>query len=135
MSKNLIGLKLEEKVRLGIEKFYLDTKNSHNVEELKLCCDQLLELTYRYSSKKNNRPNKSLNVFLKYNDLKISKENKVKNEIEKKKKANYKDHLSRFKILRDRGYSYREISKYAKSDLNIKVSNETIRKALINYYV
>lgn len=123
---------LETAARKGIEKLYIDIQMSENIEEMRSHLNQLLELVYRYAAKKNNRHNKSLKVFAEYSKL-TTREDKVKQEIFKKhtkKKKTYKDYISTFELLRERGYSYRKIAEYANKELKIKVSSETIRKAL-----
>jgi DNA repair ATPase RecN len=123
-------LQIEVETREGIEKFYEDIFVAENLEEIKTHINKLLELTYRYASKNNNRPNKGLKVFQEYRKLKDTRETKVKKEIHKKAKKHYKDYLEHFFILRRRKYSYAKISNYAKEELNIKVSRETLRKEL-----
>jgi len=122
-----MNLDQEKNVREGVEKFYTDIFVSENISEIQIHINKFLELTYRYAAKKNNRPNKGLKVFTEYANIEDTPKIKVKKQITKK---TYKDYLPHFLILHKRGYSYRKISRYAQKELNIKVSNETIRKKL-----
>jgi len=127
------NLKIESEARLGVEKFYEDIFYSANISEMQNAINELLELTYQYASKKNNRPNKGLKVFQKYSERNKNRESKIKKEINKRLTKNYKDYLPQFQLLREQGYSNRQISNYALKKYNLKVSYETIRKALENY--
>jgi len=120
---------MNEIVKAGVEKFYQDIMASDNIEDIKKHIDNLLKLTYRYASKKNDRHNKGLKVFEEY--LKTdSRENKIKREVAKQKKKTYKDYISKFIALRSENYSWQKISDYMKERHNIKVSRETIRQAV-----
>ncbi len=129
------NLEIESKVREGIENFYQNICQSENINEIKKEINILLNLSYRYASSKNNRPNKGLKIFQEYNKIELNREQKISKQIQINKKKTYKDYLNQFKILRKRGYSYKKISDYAKKELNIKVSSETIRNRLneLNY--
>lgn len=126
-------LEQEKKFREGVEKFNEDIFIAKNIDEINVIMNKILDLTFIYSSKKNNRPNKALTIFTKYLDLNTTREEKVQREIKSKKEKTYMDYLHKFNVLKNQGYSYRKISEYAKKNLNITVSNETIRKKLIEY--
>ena len=123
-------LKIEIEVRAGVEKFYEDIFVAENLETIQGHINELLQLSYRYASKKNNRPNKGLKVFQEYFKIQESRESKIKKQIKKREELNYKDFIEQFLILRKRGYSYRKIAKYAQAELQLKVSSETIRKSI-----
>ena len=118
-----------EIVKAGVEKFYQDIIASDNAEDIKKHIDNLLKLTYRYASKKNDRHNKGLKVFEEY--LKTdSRENKIKRAVEKERKKTYKDYISKFIALRSENFSWQKISDYMQEKHNIKVSRETIRQSV-----
>jgi len=118
-----------EIVKAGVEKFYQDIISSDSTEDIKKHIDDLLKLTYRYASKKNDRHNKGLKVFEEY--LKTdSRENKIKREIAKQKKKTYKDYISKFIALRSENFSWQKISDYMQEKHNIRVSRETIRQSV-----
>ena len=127
------NLTIENKARLGVEKFYEDIFYAENISEMQKTINNLLELTYQYGSLKNKRPNKGLKVFIKYSEKFTTRESKIKKEVNKRILKTYKDYLPQFKLLQEQGYSTRKISAYALKKYNIKVSRETIRKALRDY--
>lgn len=45
-------------------------------------------------------------------------------------KISFKDYLDDYKILRDRGHSYRSIAQYSEKFFKVKVSKDTIKKYL-----
>nr|WP_321266175.1 hypothetical protein [uncultured Sulfurimonas sp.] len=127
------NLKIESEARLGVEKFYEDIFYSENIAEMQNAINNLLEITYQFASKKNNRPNKGLKVFQIYSKKHTTKESKVKKEINRRTLKTYQDYLPQFKLLQEQGYSLRKISAYALKKYKIKVSSETIRKALMSF--
>lgn len=123
-------LELEAKTREGVEKFYEDIRASENINDMLEHINLLLNLSYRYATQKNNRPNKGLKIFTEYLKIEDTREQKVKKEISKADKKSYKHYLKHFQILRNRGYSYKKISDYALKEFGIKVTGQTINNQL-----
>jgi len=120
------------KAKAGVEKFYQDIMASNNTEDIKRHIDNLLKLTYRYASKKNDRHNKGLKVFEEY--LKTdTREQKIKRAVEKERQKTYKDYINKFIALRSKNFSWQKISDYMQERHNIKVSRETIRQAVKDF--
>lgn len=123
-------LEIETKTRQGVEKFYEDIKTSDNLNEIINHINSLLNLSYRYASQKNNRPNKGLKIFTEYLKIEDTREQKIKKEISNADKKSYKSYLKHFLILRKKGHSYKKISDYALKEFGIKVTGQTINNQL-----
>ena len=123
-------LEIETKTRQGVEKFYEDIKTSENLNEIINHINSLLNLSYRYASQKNNRPNKGIKIFTEYLKIEETREEKIKKEILKTDKKSYKYYLKHFLTLRKKGYSYKKISEYALKEYGIKITGQTLNNQL-----
>jgi len=107
-----------------------------NYEELQDELNKFAKLFLKDANEKNNRPNKNIIGLINY----LNSESKNKRNIETVKKKSkgkrlsakykYKDYLEEYIILRNRGYSNQAIAEYSLKHFKVKVSKETIRKAL-----
>ena len=121
---------LELQAKNGVRLLYEKIKLSKNYEETKQILDEFINYVNKYASKKNNRTNKSLTAFEKY--FKQHKKEEV-TEVARKaklKKAKWQDFIPLFIKLHNRGYSNPKISLYIQEKYSIKISKETIRKAI-----
>ncbi len=130
MKKNWIDR--EVKIRAGVEKFYNHISSAENINELQNVMNDLLKIVYQCAPLENNRANKGLKVFEIYNAKNTSREQKVKEQINKRIQKSWQDYIPQFKLLRVRGYSWQKISDYALNKYNVKVSRETLRKVIQN---
>lgn len=88
------------------------------------------------ANENNNRPNKIIIGMINYLSLESTSSRNLENIKQKARskklahKSTYKDYLEEYIILRARGHSNQSISDYSYKHFKIKVSKETIRKAL-----
>ncbi len=122
----------------GIKLFYSKVEQANNCDELLQLTNNLATYFQKIANEKNQTTNKSLYVFIEYfrnENLKQRSLERVTTIAKAKRlnyKKSYKDYLSEYQILRDRGYSFKEISDYSNQHYKIKVSKETIRNFLKN---
>jgi len=88
------------------------------------------------ANENNTRPNKAIIGMINYLNLKENKKRNTSTINTKSRakrlahKSTYKDYLEEYIILKNRGYSNQKIADYSLKHFKIKVSKETIRKAL-----
>ena len=81
-------------------------------------------------------PNKNIVALQNFYRDNVKKKREVKtisNKATSKRlnaKISFHDYLSEYRILRDRGYSYRSIAQYSEKYFKVKVSKDTIKKYL-----
>ena len=129
MSKLTEFEKLETQAKNGVRLLYEKIKLAKNYEETKKVLDDFITYIHKYSSKKNNRHNKALTAFEKYF---LNNQEEVTEVVRKAKlkKAHWKNFIPLFIKLHNKGYSNPKISLYIQEKYGIKVSKETIRKAI-----
>ncbi len=129
-----MSMKHEIKSRAAIQLFFNRTKNTNNYAELLFELNILNEYINEFAAKKNNRPNKIIVAFSQYymkeKGNRRDYEKIIKRETEKavKHKKSYKDYTTELILLKNRGYSLRRISSYAKQHFKIQVSKDTLSK-------
>ena len=129
-----MSIQHEARARAGIQLFFNRAKNANSYEELLSELDILNNYIHEFAGKKNNRPNKSIIAFSYY--YRREKGNKrdcqviAKRATEKavRYKKSYKDYSPELLLLKNRGYSLRRISSYAKQHFKIQVSKDTLAK-------
>lgn len=131
--KNYIRYK---EAQSGIDIFYAQAKQSKNFDELLQVANNLASYFKRYANDKNNRITKNVYVFTEFFKQEASKKRSVENVVNNAKvkrlshKISYKDYLSDYLILRERGHSYQAIADYSEKYFKVKVNKETIRNFL-----
>lgn len=122
--------------KAGIELLHNETKLINDYEELQTFLNVFFGYFQRIANEKNTAANKSLIAFKSYYENEAQSKRTAKAIQSKAKakrlsyRANYKDYLSEYMILKQRGYSYRAISEYSKLHFKISVSKDTLRKIL-----
>lgn len=120
----------------GIKLFYSKVEQATNYDELLQLTNNLAIYFQKIANEKNQTTNKSLFVFIEYfrnESLKQRSLERVTTIAKAKRlnhKSSYKDYLSEYIILRDRGYSFKKIADYSNQHYKTKVSKETIRNFL-----
>ena len=120
----------------GITLLYNEAKLINDYEELQTFLNVFFGYFQRIANEKNTAPNKSLIAFKSYYENEAQSKRTAKAIQSKAKakrlsyRANYKDYISEYMILRKRNYSYRAISEYSKLYLKVSVSKDTLRKYL-----
>ena len=122
-----------QECKAGLKFFYEQTILIKDYEELQNYLDNFFN--YSKAIEKDKAKNKNIILFKTY--LKNEAEKKSIDSIKKKKiiknisrKKYFKDYLSEYHILRNRGMSYKNISDYSKKYFRVSVSKETVRKYL-----
>lgn len=133
MKKNNKHLHQFKECKAGLKLFYEETLLINDYEELQNHLNNLAS----YFEKSQNDKAKNKNIILFKTYLHNEAEKKSSASIKKKKilkniskKISFKDYLSEYFILRNRGLSYKQISDYSKKHFKISVSKETVRKYL-----
>ena len=125
MNYKLLEAEAKNGARLLSEKLKL----SNNYEETKEILDDFCVFINRYASKKNDRTNKSLTALSKYYQAHREEITEI-NRKRKIQRRHWKDYIPVFIKLHDKGYSNPKISEIMLEKFKVKVSKETIRKAL-----
>ena len=120
---------LELNAKNGVRLLYEKIKLSENYEETKQILDEFINYVNKYASKKNNRYNKALTALEKYFKQHKEEVTEVVRRA-KLKKARWQNFIPLFIKLHNRGYSNPKISTYLEEKYGIKISKETIRKAI-----
>ncbi len=121
--------KLETQAKNGVRLLYEKIKLSQNFSETQRILDDFITYIHKYASKKNNRHNKALTAFQKYFTNNKEEVTEVVRRA-KLKKAKWQDFVPLFLKLHNRGYSNPKIATYMFEKHGIKISKETIRKAI-----
>ena len=136
MTKNQKHLRQLIQAKAGIELLYNEAKLINDYEELQAFLNVFFGYFQRIANEKNTAPNKSLIAFKSYYENEAQSKRTVKAIESKAKakrlshKANYKDYMEEYLILRKRGYSYRAISEYSRLHFKVSVSKDTLRNYL-----
>lgn len=129
-----MNLKHEAQARAAILLFYKRTNRANSYSELLKELDTLNQYIHEFASKKNNRPNKTIIAFVQYyrkeknNEREYREVAKRATERAIRHKKSYKDYTPELLLLKNRGYSLRKISSYAKQHFKISVSKDTLSK-------
>ena len=99
----------------------------NDYEDIQKLLNEFNRYYSQQANENNNRANKALMGFIYFFDKVAPKERTAKKLTSKK---SYKDYLGDYKILRERGHSFKSIADYSFKHFKIKVSKETVRTAL-----
>ncbi len=129
MSKLKDYEKLEFNAKNGVRLLYEKIKLSQDYHETKQILNDFIIYIHKYASKKNNRINKSLTAFEKYF---LNHKEEVTEVVRraKLKKTSWKDFIPLFVKLHNKNYSNPKIALYIEEKYGVKISKETIRKAI-----
>jgi hypothetical protein len=133
MKKNNKHLHQFKECKAGLKLFYEETLLINDYEELQNHLNNLAS----YFKQVENDQAKNKNIILFKTYLNNEAEKKSIDSIKKKKiikntkkKIGFKDYLSEYHILKNRGMSYRGIAKYSEKYYKVKVSKDTLIKYL-----
>jgi hypothetical protein len=123
-----------KELRAGIEMLNNDIQLLTNYDDIQNYMNNFMKLYSQVANPNNNRSNKSIIGII--NFLKNNPKGEIQSIRQKAKgkrlkhKSTYKDYISEYIILRQRGHSFKSISEYSFLHFKVKVSKETIRKIL-----
>lgn len=136
MTKNQKFLQQYNTAKAGVELLQNQVQLTTNYNELLEVLNTFNSYMQKVANEQNNAPNKSIIAFTTFFQNEVNTKRsfeQVKNNAKRKllaHKISWRDYEGELLILRKRGYSWRELERYAKEHFKVKVSKDTLRNNL-----
>lgn len=136
MTKNQKYLNQYNTAKAGVELLYNQVQLTTNYSELLEVLNTFNSYMQKVANEQNNAPNKSVIAFTTFFQNEVNTKRsfeQVKSNAKRKllaHKISWRDYMSELIILKNRGYSWRELERYCKEHFKVKVSKDTLRNHL-----